>query len=263
MPCKDLKKERAVTVALDPLHQFEIRQIGTLALGQFELAVTNQAVWIMSSTAFLCALLVLAARPKALVPGRLQGMLEVTYGFVEEMVTSASGKAGMRFFPFVFTLFTFIAISNLSGMIPGSYTTTSQLTVTATFALIVFGMVWVVGFFTHGLKFLKLFAPSGVPLPLLFLLVPLEIISFFARPLTLSVRLMANMLAGHILLKVFAGFAVMMVGAMGFTGLATGLVPGVFLVALSALELFVALIQAYIFALLTCVYLNDALHMHH
>lgn len=249
-------------MSIDPLHQFEIRQLGTLSLGQFDVAVTNQSVWIMGSTAFLCALLMLAARPKALVPGRLQSVLELTYGFVEEMVVSATGKAGMRFFPFVFTLFTFIAMTNLSGMIPGSYTTTSQFTVTATFALIVFAMVWVVGLLTHGLKFLTLFAPSGVPKPLLVLLVPLEMISFFARPLTLSVRLMANMLAGHILLKVFAGFAVMMVGSMGFLGLASGMVPGVFLVALSALELFVALIQAYIFALLTCVYLNDALHLH-
>lgn len=249
-------------MAIDPLHQFEIRQIGTLNLGQFELALTNQAVWIMGSTAFLCALLMLAARPKAMVPGRLQGVLEVTHSFIEDMVHSATGKAGMRFFPFIFTLFTFIAMTNLAGMIPGSYTTTSQIAVTGSFALFVFLMVWVVGFLTHGLKFLTLFAPSGVPKVLLLLLVPLEIISFFARPLTLSVRLMANMLAGHILLKVFAGFAVMMVGAFGFGGLLAGLIPGVFLVALSGLEVFVALIQAYIFALLTCVYLNDALHMH-
>lgn len=248
--------------AIHPLHQFEIHQIGAVNVGPFEIAVTNQSAWVMGTTAFLCLLMVLAARPKALVPGRLQSILELTYGFVEDLITSTSGKAGMRFFPFVFSLFTFLAFSNMAGLIPGAYTSTSQITVTASFALLVFAMVWVVGLLTHGLKFFTLFAPSGVPKPLLVLLVPLEMISFFARPMTLSVRLMANMMAGHILLKVFAGFAIMIIGALGVYGFAGAVLPGVALVVLSGLELFVALIQAYIFALLTCVYLNDALHLH-
>ena len=249
-------------MAIHPLKQFEIKEIGSVNIAGFEVALTNQAVWTMSTTAVLCVLLVLASRGRQMVPNTMQNVLEVTFGFVENMITSTSGKEGLKFFPFIFTLFTFMLVANLSGMIPGAYTATSQITITASFALLVFLMVWVVGFATHGLKFLTLFAPSGVPKPLLLLLVPLEIISFFARPLTLSVRLMANMLAGHILLKVFAGFAIMLIGALGMVGVLGAILPGVILVALSALEVFVALIQAYIFALLTCVYLNDALHLH-
>mgnify|MGYP005838474393 CR=1 FL=1 len=249
-------------MAIHPLKQFEIKQIGSVNLAGFDVAVTNQAVWTMATTGVLCVLLILASRGRQMVPNVMQNVLEVTFGFVEDMITSTSGREGLRFFPFVFTLFTFMLVANLSGMIPGSYTSTSQITITASFALLVFLMVWVVGFSVHGLKFFKLFAPSGVPKPLLVLLIPLELISFFARPLTLSVRLMANMLAGHILLKVFAGFAVMLIGSLGVMGIFGAILPGVILVALSALEVFVALIQAYIFALLTCVYLNDALHLH-
>ena len=249
-------------MAIHPLKQFEIKQIGSVNLGGMEVALTNQAVWTMSTTAVLCALLIWASRGRQMVPGTAQNALEAVWGFVEDMITTAAGKEGLKYFPFVFALFTFMLVANLSGMIPGSYTSTSQITITASFALLVFLMIWVVGFANHGLKFFSLFAPSGVPKPLLVLLVPLEIISFFARPLTLSVRLMANMLAGHILLKVFAGFAVMLIGGLGFVGLLGAILPGVMLVALSALEVFVALIQAYIFALLTCVYLNDAIHLH-
>ncbi len=249
-------------MAIDPLHQFEIKQFGSFNLAGVEIAITNQAFWIVGSTLFLCILLILATRQRAMVPNKMQNVLEMTFSFVEDMITSTSGKAGLRFFPFVFTLFTFMAISNLAGMIPGSYASTSQITVTGAFALLVFAMVWVVGLLTHGLKFLTLFVPAGVPKPLLVLLIPLEIISFFARPLTLAVRLMANMLAGHILLKVFAGFAIMIIGALGTVGLVGAAIPAVFLVALSGLELFVALIQAYIFSLLTCVYFNDALNLH-
>ena len=249
-------------MAIDPLHQFEITKLGTVNVAGFDIAFTNQALWTVGSTAVLCVLLIMAARKPKLIPGKMQNTLEVVWTFVEDIVTSTTGKEGLKFFPFVLALFSFMAMANLAGMIPGSYTSTSQFTVTAAFAVVVFLMVWVVGFAKHGLKFLTLFAPSGVPKPLLVLLVPLEIISFFARPLTLSVRLMANMLAGHILLKVFAGFAIMLVSGLGIIGLFGAVLPGVMLVALSALEVFVALIQAYIFTLLTCVYLNDALHLH-
>lgn len=249
-------------MAINPLKQFEIKQIGSVNLGGIELAVTNQAVWTMGTTAVLCAFLIMASRGRQMVPGGAQNVLEVVWTFIEDMITSTTGKEGLKYFPFVFALFTFILVANLSGMIPGSYTATSQITITAAFALLVFLMVWVIGFMNHGLKFFTLFAPSGVAKPMLVILVPLEMISFFARPLTLSVRLMANMLAGHILLKVFASFAVMMIGALGFVGILGAIVPGIALLAISALEVFVALIQAYIFTLLTCIYLNDAIHLH-
>ena len=249
-------------MAIHPLEQFEIKKIGSLNLGGIEVAVTNQAAWTMSTTALLCVFLIWACRGRQMVPSGGQNVLEVVWTFIEDMVTSTSGKKGLTYFPFVFALFTFMLVANLSGMVPGSYTSTSQITITASFALLVFAMVWVVGFMNHGLKFFTIFAPAGLPKPLLVLLVPLEMISFFARPVTLSVRLMANMLAGHILLKVFAGFAVMLIGTLGTIGILAAILPGVMLVAISALEVFVALIQAYIFALLTCIYLNDAIHLH-
>jgi len=202
-------------------------------------------------------------RPQALVPGRAQSVAEISYGFIHSMVRDAAGEEGVkRFFPFVFTLFTFIFMANMLGMFPYWFASTSQIVITATMALMVFLTVLIYGFYKNGLKFFKLFVPSGVPIVILPLVVAIEIISFLSRPVSHSVRLFANMLAGHITLKVFASF-VTMLGAFGVAGWVGAVLPLALTVALTALELLVAFLQAYVFAILTCIYLNDALHPGH
>jgi F-type H+-transporting ATPase subunit a len=204
-----------------------------------------------------------AMRPQALVPGRAQSVAEIGYGFIHNMVRDAAGEEGVkRFFPFVFTLFTFIFMANMLGMFPYWFAPTSQIIVTATMALMVFATVLIVGIGKNGFKFLKLFVPSGVPIYILPFVVLIEIISFFSRPLSHAVRLWANILAGHLVLKVFAGFVPMMVAAGGAVAVGS-ILPLVMTVALYALEFLVAFLQAYVFALLTCIYLNDALHPGH
>lgn len=245
-------------MSFDPLHQFEVHAFGTFELFGHEIAKTNQSVWMLVTVALVIAVFALGARQKAIIPGRLQAFVELTYDFVAGLVQSTAGKAGMAFFPLILTLFLFIASLNLAGMIPGSYTSTSQIFITGQLALMVFAMVWVVGLYKHGLHFFSLFYPAGTPVYLAPLIIPLELISFFARPLTLAVRLAANMIAGHVLMKVFATFAVMLGGIF----LAASAVPTAFLIALTGLEMFIAVLQAYIFTVLTCVYLNDALHLH-
>ncbi len=250
-------------MSLDPLHQFQISEVGSLSLlGLADVAVTNQSLWMLAAIGTVLVLFLQGSRSMQMVPNRLQSFVELTYEFVENLIKGTAGHEAMAFMPLILSLFLFIAALNLSGMIPGSYTSTSQIAVTASLALSVFLLVWVVGFYKHGIEFLTLFCPAGTPVWLMPLVVPLEIISFFARPLTLSIRLMANMVAGHILLKVFASFAIMMVAGWGLAGVVGAVVPTVLLVAISGLEVFVALLQAYIFTVLTCVYLNDALHMH-
>jgi len=250
-------------VSLDPLHQFEIHHYGQVDVMGYTVAVTNQSIWVMGISLGLCALMILGTRPRQMVPGPVQSALEMAFEFVENMITSTAGREGLKFFPFVFTLFTFIAACNLFGLVPGAYTSTSQITVTGSLALLVFAIVWIVGLTHHGIKFFTLFAPAGTPSWMLPVIVPLELISFFARPFTLAVRLTANMLAGHVLLKVFAGFAILLLGALGVEGgLLASTMPAAMLIAVTALELFVALLQAYIFTILTCVYLNDAIHLH-
>jgi F-type H+-transporting ATPase subunit a len=192
---------------------------------------------------------------RAMVPGRLQSIAEMAYEFVANMVRDNVGTAGMRFFPFVFTLFVFVLFCNMLGMVPYSFTVTSHIIVTFALAFAIFLGVTVLGFVTHGFGFLKFFVPSGIPVLLVPLLVVIEVVSYLTRPISLSVRLFANMLAGHTMLKVFGGFVVL----MGIWGVA----PFVFMIALTGLEVLVALLQAYVFAILTCIYLNDALHMHH
>ncbi|HEX2761799.1 MAG TPA: F0F1 ATP synthase subunit A, partial [Rhizomicrobium sp.] len=204
--------------------------------------------------------LTLAVKPNRLVPTRGQSMAELSYEFVANMIHSATGQDGLRFFPFVFTLFIFVLCSNFFGMVPGSFTVTSQIAVTLALACLVIGMVIVVGFMKHGIGFLKLFVPHA-PLPLLFLLVPIELISFLTRPISLSVRLFANMLAGHTMLAVFGGFVVAL-GAAGGVLSVLSIAPMLLIVAIMLLELLVAFLQAYVFAILTCIYLNEALHLH-
>jgi F-type H+-transporting ATPase subunit a len=204
-----------------------------------------------------------AMAPRAMVPGRLQLVAEGAYNFIHSMVRDTAGAEGVKkFFPFVFTLFIFIFMANMLGMVPIFFTTTSQIVVTATLALMVFATVLIVGFAKNGLGFLKLFVPSGVPAVILPFVTLIEIISFFSRPLSHAVRLWANIFAGHVLLKVFAGFVPMMAAA-GFVGVLGSVLPLAMTVALYALEFLVAFLQAYVFALLTCIYLNDALHPGH
>jgi F-type H+-transporting ATPase subunit a len=199
---------------------------------------------------------------RQLVPGRMQSVAEISYEFVASTIRSTAGSEGMKFFPLIFSLFMFIMVSNMIGIIPYTFTVASHLIVTAALALLVFFTVLIYGLYKNGLKFFKIFMPSGVPIAILPLVMFIEILSFFLRPVSHSVRLFANMLAGHIALKVFASFIVML-GAMGIAGWVGAVLPLGLTMALTALELLVAFLQAYVFAILTCIYLNDALHPGH
>ena len=248
---------------IDPIHQFQIDKLFTLGkIGGQEIAFTNSALFMAIAVMAITAFLLLPTSGRNLVPGRLQSLAELTYEFIADTVQSAAGTEGMRFFPLVFTLFMFILFANLIGMIPYGFTVTSHIVITAALALLVFFTVIIYGLWKHGLHFLKLFVPSGVPIFVLPLITAIEVLSFFTRPLSHSVRLFANMLAGHIVLKLFAGFVagVASIGVIGWFGAA---VPLVLTVALTALEFLVAFLQAYVFAILTCIYLNDALHPAH
>lgn len=249
-------------IALDPIHQFEVTKWLDLRLGNIDISFTNASGFMLLGVVLVIAFFGLAARKGDLVPSRLQSAAEMGYGFVADMIRGTAGEEGLKFFPFVFTLFFFILFANLIGMVPYAFTTTSHIIVTGALALTVILMVIVVGLLKNGLGFFKLFAPSGAPWYIYIILTPIEIISFLARPLTLGLRLFANMLAGHIMLKLFAGFAVLLVGA-GAVYIPIALLAFVMGVALNALEFLVAGLQAYVFAILTCVYLNDALHADH
>lgn len=251
-------------MAADPIAQFQIKNIVSFGeIGGVEIAFTNSAAFMFAAVAFTVGGLVLATAGRALVPGRVQSVAEVTYEFVADMVKQSTGDEGMRkFFPLVFTLFSFILVLNMFGMIPGMFTVTSHIVITAVLALLVFFTVLGVGLYKHGIKFFKLFVPSGIPIVIMPLIVLIEVMSFLSRPISHSVRLFANMLAGHITLKVFAGFVVML-GGLGAVGWAGALLPLALTTALIALEFLVAFLQAYVFAILTCIYLNDALHPGH
>jgi F-type H+-transporting ATPase subunit a len=252
-------------VANDPMHQFQVTRFFGMpdwSLGGFDISFTNASFFLLAASLIPATYMVWAMKRRALVPNRVQSAAELIYGFIDGITTSTMGKDAKKFFPLVFSLFIFILTANMVGMVPYFFTVTTQIIVTFTLAMIVIGTVLVVGFYKNGLKFLKLFAPSGIPAPLYILVVPIEIISFLSRPLTLSLRLFANMLAGHIMLKVFAGFVVTMSTA-GALGVVASILPMGMTVALIALEFLVAFLQAYVFALLTCIYLNDALHPGH
>ena len=250
-------------MAKDPTHQFQIQTIGEpILVGPLDLTFTNSSLFMVLASAAIILLLMVSTSRRALVPGRMQSMAEISYEFVADMIRSTAGSDGLRFFPFVFTLFGFILMANMLGMFPYFFTTTAQIVVTSALALLVFFIVIGYGVFKNGFGFLRVFVPSGVPLPLYIIVTPIEVISFLSRPVSLSVRLFANMLAGHILLKVFAGFIVML-GAAGAGYAVIGVLPFFMVVALTALEFLVAFLQAYVFAILTCIYLNDALHPGH
>ncbi|MEF3367206.1 F0F1 ATP synthase subunit A [Methylocystis sp. 9N] len=247
--------------APNPIEQFEITRIWPFKISGIETSFTNASLFMLLAALGVVALMILATSKKAIVPGRVQALAEMLYEFVAGMVRQTAGTEGMKFFPFVFTLFSFILIANLIGLIPYTYSVTSQIVVTFAFAAFVILLVVLYGVYRHGFGFLKLFVPHGVPLPVLFVLVPIEIISFLSRPISLSVRLFANILAGHITLAVFGGFVMMLLGAGAWAALAP--VPLAAIVALYALELLVACLQAFVFSVLTCVYLNDAIHPGH
>ncbi len=248
---------------MDPIHQFEIKNFFTIAhIGGHEIAFTNSALFMLVAMALITALMLGATASRALVPGRMQSVAELSYEFVADTLRSSAGSEGMKFFPLVFTLFMFILAVNLLGMIPYAFTVTAHIAITISLALLVFVTVIVYGFWKNGLRFFKLFVPSGIPIYILPLVTFIEVLSFVSRPISHSVRLFANMLAGHITLKVFGAF-VTMLGAAGFLGWMGAVLPLGLTVALTALELLVAFLQAYVFAILTCIYLNDAIHPGH
>jgi F-type H+-transporting ATPase subunit a len=247
-------------VNLNPMEQFTIKPIIPLHIGGYDVSFTNQSLLMVVVVAAAALFLTLAVKPGRLVPTRGQSMAEMSYEFVANMIHSATGEDGLKFFPFVFTLFMFVLFCNFFGLIPGSFTVTSQIAVTFALASLVIVTVIVVGFAKHGIGFLKLFVPHA-PFALLLLLVPIEVISFLTRPISLSVRLFANMLAGHTMLQVFAGFVIALGSAGGILS-ALSIAPMLLIVAIMLLELLVAFLQAYVFAILTCIYLNEALHLH-
>jgi F-type H+-transporting ATPase subunit a len=248
---------------MDPIHQFEIKNFFVLTrIGGHDIAFTNSALFMVIALVSISALMIGATASRALVPGRMQSVAEISYEFIANTLRQSAGSEGMKFFPLVFTLFMFILSVNLIGLIPYAFTVTSHIVITVSLALLVFLTVIIYGFKRNGLRFFKLFVPSGIPIVILPLVTFIEVLSFISRPISHSVRLFANMLAGHITLKVFAGF-ITMLGAAGFLGWMGAVLPLGLTVALTALELLVAFLQAYVFAILTCIYLNDAIHPGH
>ena len=250
---------------IDPIHQFNIEPLFTIGhIGNHTIAFTNSSLYMFISVAVISLLMIGGMAGRQLVPGRLQSIAEISYEFVASMIRSTAGAEGMKFFPLIFSLFMFICISNLIGIIPYTFTVSSHIIVTAALALLVWLTVLIYGVYKNGLKFFKLFVPSGVPIFVLPLVVFIEILSFFfVKPVSHSLRLFANMLAGHIALKVFAGFVAMLGVSLGAIGWVGGIAPLALTVALTALELLVAFLQAYVFAMLACIYLNDAIHPGH
>ncbi|WP_374763576.1 F0F1 ATP synthase subunit A [Yunchengibacter salinarum] len=245
-----------------PLEQFEIHAIAPQEIAGVDVSFTNSALWMVIVVTGMSLFMLGGMRRNALVPGRWQTMVEMAYEFIAGMVRDNVGRDGKRYFPFIFTLFMFILGANMAGMIPYSFTVTSHIAVTFALAMVVFVGVTLIGLLKHGAGFLKLFAPSGVPMALMPLIVPIELMSYLTRPISLSVRLFANMLAGHIMMKVFAGFVISL-GAMGAAGALGAVLPFAFNLFLTGLEILVAFLQAYVFAILSCLYLHDALHPAH
>jgi F-type H+-transporting ATPase subunit a len=250
-------------VANDPTAQFVTNKIIPLEnVGGLDLSFTNSSLAMVGTVALASSFLYFATAKRGLIPSRGQSIAESAYEFVASMLRDAAGTEGMRFFPFVFSLFMFILVANLLGMFPYFFTVTAQIIVTFALSMLVMGTVVVYGVAKHGVKFLGLFVPDGIPGILIPLVAAIEVISFLSRPISLSIRLFANMLAGHITLKVFAGFIVSM-SSLGALGIGGAILPLVMVVALTGLEFLVSFLQAYVFAVLTCMYLNDALHPSH
>ena len=248
---------------LDPIAQFEIHKIFELSIGGYDISFTNSSLMMSIGAGLICLFLFMGTSKRSIIPGRLQSMAEISYEFVADMIRSTAGRDGLKFFPFIYALFMFILFANILGLIPFFFTTTSHIIVTFALAMSVMITVLVVGIWKHGFKFLKLFVPEGVPIVILPLVVLLEVISFLSRPFSHGIRLWANMLAGHIMLKLFAGFIIMLFVALSGPFKIAAIAPFIMTVALMPLEILVAFLQAYVFAILTSVYINDALHPGH
>ena len=240
---------------LNPLEQFEIHRLIPIEIGGVDVSFTNSSLWMVIAITLVTLFLTLSVRRRALVPGRWQSLAELAYEFIANMIRDNVGQEGRRFFPFIFTLFMFILFGNMLGLIPYSFTYTSHIIVTVTLALTVFLGITIVGIVRHGLRFFTFFMPQGAPIAMMPLMIPIEILSYLSRPVSLSIRLFANMMAGHTMMKVFAGFVVIL-------GLYGGWAPLLVDVALTGFEVLIAFLQAYVFTILTCLYLNDAIHLH-
>ena len=244
-------------MASNPMQQFTVHRIGPeIKIAGIDLSFTNASLFMVLSASIILLFLFLGSKEKKIIPDKIQLIAEMFYSFVAKMISDTAGSKAKPFFPFIFSLFMFVLFCNMVGMLPYSFTVTSHIIVTLVMALFIFVAVTIIGFLKHGFKYLSIFVPSGVPAVLLPLITIIEIISYLSRPVSLSVRLFANMMAGHTMLKVFGGFVV----SLGILG---GWLPLSFSVALTGLEILVAFLQAYVFAILTCIYLNDALNLHH
>jgi len=249
-------------MANNPIDQFKIKEIfDGPHIGPLDLSFTNSSLWMVISAIAIVIFFGLTARGK-LIPGRLQSIGEMSHEFIADMLKDTTGPEAVKFFPYIFTIFFFILFANLIGMNPYAFTTTSHIAVTAALAIFTILLVIVAGIWKNGLKWFKIFAPSGLPLPMYLIIIPIEIISFLSRPITLAVRLFANMTAGHVMLKLFAIFIAYLMGQGALTGIAA-IVPILGTTAIVALEFLVAALQAFVFAILTCVYLNDVYHVDH
>ena len=240
---------------IDPLYQFEIKPIVPIEIFGIDVSFTNSALYMVLAAGIISVFMMTATNGRALIPGRMQSVAELSYEFIAGIVRDNAGTEGLRYFPLIFTFFMFILACNLLGLTPYAFTVTSHIIVTGALGLFAVGVVTVIGFIRHGVGFFKLFIPSGLPAWIMPLIVPIEFISYLIRPLSLSVRLFANMVAGHMVLKVFAGFIVMM-------GVTFGWLPFLVMIAVNALEVLIGFLQAYVFAMLVSIYLNDALHLH-
>lgn len=247
---------------MDPLHQFNIRPILPITIGHYDVSFTNSALFMAVVVGVVYLLITQGMKKRSLIPGPLQSLAEMLYEFVATLVRENAGHDARPYFPFVFSIFVFILFGNLIGMIPGAFTYTSHIIVTFALALTVFVFVTILGIARHGLHFFTLFMPHGAPVFMAPILIPIEVLSYLSRPVSLSIRLFANMMAGHTMLDVFAGFTVVLAAALGGLGYAIGILPIVINFALIGFEFLVALLQAYVFTILTCLYIRDALELH-
>ena len=244
-------------MASNPMQQFSVHKIGPeIKIAGIDLSFTNASLFMVLSASLILIFLFIGTKERKIIPNKIQLIAEMFYTFVAKMISDTAGPKAKPYFPFIFSLFMFVLFCNMVGMLPYSFTVTSHIIVTFVLAAFIFIGVTIIGFIKHGFGYLKLFVPSGVPIVLLPLIVVIEIISYLSRPISLSVRLFANMMAGHTMMKVFGGFVI----SLGIVG---GWLPLSFSVALTGLEILVAFLQAYVFAILTCIYLNDALNLHH
>jgi F-type H+-transporting ATPase subunit a len=237
-----------------PLHQFEIKKFGDIQIGSYDISFTNSSMFMVATVILIAVFMLFGIRRQLMVPGRWQSLVELSFKFIEGLIDDTIGKEGRRYLPAIFTVFMFILVGNLLGMLPYSFTFTSHIIVTFVMAAVVFILVTILAIVKHGMHFFSFFVPPGAPLYMWPLLIPIEIISYLSRPISLSVRLFANMLAGHTLIKVIAGF----IPVLGFFGVA----PFALVIGLTGLEILIAFLQAYVFAILTCLYINDALNLH-